>query len=472
MKFNSIIILILIPLVGFSKTWLVGPNKTYTSPSVVASLVSDGDSILIDAAEYKKDVCLWKAHNLTFIGVGGFAHLNAEGTAYGGKAIWVITGNFNRLEHIEFSNCTVVDRNGAGIRLEGTSLIVSHCYFHNNQDGILAGDNPASDIVIEYSEFSHNGAGDGYSHNLYINHVRSLTFRFNYVHHAYYGHELKSRAYNNIILYNRITNEDGDASYEIDLPNGGPALIMGNIIQQSRYSDNNTFISYGREGLTNPGKHSLYFIYNTLVNNEDKGIILNVQTGMDTLICANNLIAGKVTMLNGIPKAYINLNNFIHSDITVFEFRDALNYDYHLSKTSPGRDSAHVFNESFLAYELNPTHEYIHPNDSKFRYSDLHPDLGAYELQQITLNKENLKPRIRAYYLSDNKQLILEPKGLDLTNIPIYCTVYSLDGKRFLPKSKDKFLNSFDFAELIPGIYTFTLKVNTEQYAGTFVVTR
>lgn len=472
MKFNSIIILILIPFFGISKTWLVGPTKTYTSPSAVSSLVSDGDSILIDAAEYKKDVCLWKAHNLTFIGVGGFAHLNAEGTAYGGKAIWVISGNFNRLEHIEFSNCTVVDRNGAGIRLEGTSLIVSHCYFHNNQDGILAGDNPASDLVIEYSEFSHNGAGDGYSHNLYINHVRSLTFKFNYVHHAYYGHELKSRAYNNIILYNRITNEDGDASYEIDLPNGGPALIMGNIIQQSRYSDNNTFISYGREGLTNPGIHSLYFIYNTIVNNEDKGILLNIQTGMDTLICANNLIAGKVTLLNGIPKGFINFNNFIQADINVFEFRDPSNYDYHLTSSSPGKDSAHVFNESFLAYELNPTHEYIHPNDSKFRYSDLHPDLGAYELQQISINKEHYKQRMYASYRSDTKQLILDYEGIDLTSNPVSCIVHSLDGKLFLPKRQIGELNTFNLVELIPGIYTFTLKVNTEQYAGTFVVTR
>ena len=56
---------------------------------------------------------------------------------------------------------------------KGTSLTVSHCYFLNNQDGILAGDNPASDVVIEYTEFSHNGAGMD-SHNLYINHLCSL----------------------------------------------------------------------------------------------------------------------------------------------------------------------------------------------------------------------------------------------------------------------------------------------------------
>ena len=38
-------------------------------------------------------------------------------------------------------------------------------------------------------------------HNLYIGHVNKLTFRFNYSHHAYIGHNLKSRADANYILY-------------------------------------------------------------------------------------------------------------------------------------------------------------------------------------------------------------------------------------------------------------------------------
>src|SRR6185436_9475588 len=103
--------------------------------------------------EYKKDVCKWVANNLHLIGVGGKAHLNAEKTAYGGKAIWVIVGNNADVENIEFSNCEVVDLNGAGIRLEGKNLVVRSCYFHDNQEGILAGDYPESDVVVEYSEF-------------------------------------------------------------------------------------------------------------------------------------------------------------------------------------------------------------------------------------------------------------------------------------------------------------------------------
>jgi hypothetical protein len=40
--------------------------------------------------------------------------------------------------------------------------------------GSLAGDNPSSSIVIDSSVFARNGARDGLSHNLYINHVASF----------------------------------------------------------------------------------------------------------------------------------------------------------------------------------------------------------------------------------------------------------------------------------------------------------
>ena len=72
--------------------------------------------------------------------------------------------------------------------------------------------------MIEHSEFDHNGFGDGYSHNLYIGNIDTLIFRFNYSHHAHVGHELKSRAWVNIIEYNRMSNEaDGDASRECSI---------------------------------------------------------------------------------------------------------------------------------------------------------------------------------------------------------------------------------------------------------------
>ena len=54
------------------------------------------------------------------------------------------------------------DRNGAGIRQEGTDLTVTRSWFHDNENGILTGADPESDIVIERSRFFRNGYGDGY----------------------------------------------------------------------------------------------------------------------------------------------------------------------------------------------------------------------------------------------------------------------------------------------------------------------
>jgi hypothetical protein len=62
------------------------------------------------------------------------------------------------------------------------------------------------------------------------------------------GHDVKSRARENYILYNRISDgPDGTASYEVDLPNGGLSYLIGKVIQQGPRTDNNTIVSYGAE---------------------------------------------------------------------------------------------------------------------------------------------------------------------------------------------------------------------------------
>ena len=48
----------------------------------------------------------------------------------------------------------------------------------------------ARDGDIEGSEFSENGAGDGYSHNLYVGAILKLRVTGSYFHHARIGHRL------------------------------------------------------------------------------------------------------------------------------------------------------------------------------------------------------------------------------------------------------------------------------------------
>ena len=249
-----------------TEVYRVGPGLTYTKPSDVMSRVNHGDTVEIMAGIYSGDVGVWDKNNLLIRGVGGLAHLKADGRNAQGKAIWVVKGNNTRIEWIEFSGATVPDRNGAGIRQEGAGLRVSRCYFHDNEDGILAGNNPNSIIIVEYCEFARNGFGDGLSHNIYVNHVRKFILRYSYMHHAKIGHQVKSRADTTAVLFNRIMDEEsGTSSMLLDLSNGGVSYIIGNLFMQGSNAENRRMIAYGAEGLSNP-VNRLFLVNNTMVN--------------------------------------------------------------------------------------------------------------------------------------------------------------------------------------------------------------
>ena len=140
----------------------VQPGKPHATPCAAIAAAVLGDTIEIDpAGSYASDVCAWSTSGLTIRGVGGRAAIDADGKNAQGKAIWVIAGNDTTIENIELSGAHVIDRNGAGIRLEDANLTLRYCYFHDNDEGILTAANPASRILIEFSEFAYNGSGDG-----------------------------------------------------------------------------------------------------------------------------------------------------------------------------------------------------------------------------------------------------------------------------------------------------------------------
>ena len=112
-------------------------------------------------------VAVFAQNRLTLRGVPGKTRLLAMGRAAEGKGILVLRGKQVLVEGIEFRGARVPDRNGSGIRFEQGSLTVRNCRFLENENGILTASNPGMTLTIENSEFGHNGAGDGQSHNLY-----------------------------------------------------------------------------------------------------------------------------------------------------------------------------------------------------------------------------------------------------------------------------------------------------------------
>ncbi|HIA37838.1 MAG TPA: PKD domain-containing protein [Flavobacteriales bacterium] len=369
--------------VTYATIWSVGPAQTFTKPSDVVGLVSNGDTIEIHADTYLGDFCIWSQNSLYFIGVGGYAHLDASGfTIPNQKAIWVIDGDDNVIENIEFSGASVPDKNGAGIRMQGTNLTIKHCYFHDNEDGILAGDNSNSDILIEYSVFSNNGYGDGLSHNMYINHINSFTLQHCYSHNANVGHTVKTRAHNNYILYNRIMDEgSGNASHLIDIPNGGKSFIIGNLVHQGPSATNGSVISYGNEGLTNPNPE-LYVINNTMVNERNYCYdFVKIASGTAMAKLFNNLFVDTLgsavdCQITSYTGSLDTVSNILTDDPNVINLSG---YDYGLMSSSIAIDAG--TDPGFAGtYALLPQYEYLHTADLTLRNtSGAAIDIGAYE---------------------------------------------------------------------------------------------
>ena len=290
-------------------TLSVGPGQTYAAPCAAIAAAKDGDLIQIAGNNtYSGDVCGVYRNNLTIRGVNGRPVINANGQNAMGKGTWVIEGNNVTVENVEMLGAKVPDQNGAALRLEGTGFTLRQSFIHDNENGILSNPNTASDILIETTEFGHNGYGTGYTHNLYIGNNRSLTFRYNYSHDANGGHDLKSRAITNTIVYNRFSSTApgttgstaaGSPSYEIDLPNAGTSYVIGNVIEQPAANSNPNILAYGEEGASNPAQ-DLYVVNNTFLNDAGSGgTFVMVGSGVTTpALLQNNLFSGPGTVTN------------------------------------------------------------------------------------------------------------------------------------------------------------------------------
>lgn len=363
-------------------TLAVGPGKTYAAPCAAFNAARDGDTVEISGNNiYKGDVCGISRSNFTVRGVNGRPMIDANGANAMGKGIWVVSGNNVTIENVEMYGARVPDQNGAALRLEGTGFTLRQSFLHDNENGILANANTASDILIEYSEFGHNGFGDGYTHNLYIGNVRSLTFRYSYSHDANAGHNLKSRAQVNTIYNNRFSSTapgqsgstaSGSPSYEIDLPNAGTSYVIGNVIEQPAANSNPSMLAYGEEGASNPGK-DLYVVSNTFLNDAGSGgTFVFIGSGVGTpALLQNNIFAGVGSTTN---QGNATLRTNYSGAAPAFVNRAA--YDLHPVSGSPMINAASAPGNAPTGFTLAPIAQYQHVASGETRANA--NDIGAY----------------------------------------------------------------------------------------------
>ena len=275
----------------------VGPGRSLTTVAQAAQRARDGDVVEIDAGEYRGDVAVWTQRRLTILGVGGRAVLHADGRDAEGKAIWVIRDGDFRIRNIEFRGARVADGNGAGIRFEGGRLSLFNCAFFDDQNGILASNNPAAELSIENSVFGlapHQASP--LPHLLYAGAMASLSIRGSRFHGGYHGHLIKSRARRSDLRYNTIVDgAGGEASYEVDFPNGGDVTLVGNIVGKSASPQNPTLVSYGAEGYRWP-TNRLTLVHNTLVADGWIPVrflqVFAPAPAADAVFTRNNVVAG------------------------------------------------------------------------------------------------------------------------------------------------------------------------------------
>lgn len=353
----------------------VGPGKQYASPSAIPeTALQDGDTIEIDAGVYPRDARIWRQHNLTIRGVGGRAILDSQGVTVDGKGIWLLQGQQTTIAGIEFHGAAVPSENGAGIRLEGRGLTVRDCAFRWNQMGVLTGEDRESDVLIESSEFDHTLPTSGNSHNIYIGRIRSFTLQYSWSHGAAIGHLVKSRAQQTNILYNRLVDDSGgNASYEVDIPNGGTAVVLGNIIRQDPNTDNTVMVSYGAEALQSGVPHTLVVGHNTMIQDHPNGIV--VQTGAAvppaSVTIANNLMvgAGKAWYVGQVAQP-VPPGNIMQPSLPLL---DPTNGNYRPVAATPGIDAA-------VPHSIQPQWIYTHPLTKQARtLVGRALDVGAYE---------------------------------------------------------------------------------------------
>jgi hypothetical protein len=337
----------------------VMPGTQVPSLAAAARIARDGDVIEVAPGEYRRDTAVWSQRDLVIRAAAGRVRLVADGASAEDKAIFVVRGGAVTIENLEFSGARVADGNGAGIRFERGRLRVKNCVFEDNQNGILGSNDPQAELTVEDSTFRRNGAGDGRTHHLYVARTGKLVVRGSYFTEGRVGHLLKSGASETYVLYNRITDESrGSASYEIDLPYGGFAVVLGNLIQQDRGTENSAIIAYGAEGYRWE-RNALFVAHNTIVNDRAEGgqfVSARPGKGVEpTVRIVNNVLVGRGEMDLRVPAETSGNVQVQWADLSL-----PTRFDYRLRTAAP---AARAVDDPGRAgdFALRPDHEYVHP---------------------------------------------------------------------------------------------------------------
>lgn len=276
-----------------SRVLTVGANKQFQTIAAAVNSSQDGDVVLVDAGTYKNDFATVNS-KISLLAVGGRVDMVATVPPPNWKGLLTVETDL-RVEGFTFEGVHIPDEyghNGAGIRLDGGNLVLVNDEFDNNQDGLLANAGAKMSVTIDHSVFNDNGGNDGNGagniHNVYIGDIASVTVTNSIFENAQVGHEFKSRAVSNTLTNNKFISGVGigTGSYDIDLPNGGKAVLTDNTIIKGPNAENPFMVHFGGEGIPYAGS-SLTLSGNLFQNTKSNGFGVLNQTSVTAAISGN-----------------------------------------------------------------------------------------------------------------------------------------------------------------------------------------
>lgn len=214
-------------------------NEGYDRLQDAVDAIGGGSGTIIVATGRHRQCAVQTAGRIAFVAARAGAAV-FDGVTCEGKAALVLRGDAATVEGLTFQNMRVPDQNGAGIRLEQGDLTVRETLFRNGENGILSGDDPDSEVVIERSTFSGLGfCGNDCAHSLYIGGYGKLTVARSRFERGAGGHYVKSRAPIIEVTDSSFDDSGGrDTNYMIDLPHGARGTIARNMFVQGKGKEN------------------------------------------------------------------------------------------------------------------------------------------------------------------------------------------------------------------------------------------
>lgn len=345
-----------------AETLVVGPQGTPLSLAAALSQARDGDTIEMLPGEYRETHAVLENRRLTIRGIGKRPLISGGGKPSGlHKALWLVRGGEVTLENLEFRGVRAADGEGAAVRLEGGRLQVRRCEFFDNEYGIHATNDEQAELDIRDSVLGMTPKVEGaLYHLLNVGRIARLSVSGSRFQQGFEGHLIKSRARENLIGYNFIHDgRRGGASYEIELPAGGLATVIGNVIGQGADSQNRVVLAYGTDG--RPWDRNVLLVaHNTFINYKwTPAWFLRVfSDGLpkDTeVVAVNNLLVGPGVFWLG-AQGHFDGNRMA----TLGMLRDADTYAFELTPDSIWRGSG-IDPRQLGGRDLSPKAEFEWP---------------------------------------------------------------------------------------------------------------